>query len=355
MSDLSRRIAALPPDQLARFLRELGPLAGGAGEPIRPRPPGGDAVAASFGQERIWFLDQLDPGTPVYDMAAALELDGRLEVPVLAAAVCEVVRRHESLRTRFVAVAGRPRQVVAAGPLPPLPRLDLATLPAAARQRERRRLAAAAAHVRFALDRGPLLSTWLVRTGADRHTLLLTFHHIVSDGWSTAVFVREVAALYAAFAAGRPSPLARPEIQFPDFALWQRQRLQGAVREELTAWWRGQLAGVPVLELPTDHPRPAVQSHRGANLHRRLPPPLAAALRRLAAAEGATLFMALLAAFDALLCRYSGQQDLCVGTFIANRNRTQLESLLGFLVNNLALRVRLDPAASGGALLARAR
>ncbi|HXO19154.1 MAG TPA: amino acid adenylation domain-containing protein, partial [Thermoanaerobaculia bacterium] len=357
MSDLAQRIAALEPDQLARFLRELGPIepTGAAVQPIRPRPPGGGAVALSFGQERVWFLDQIEPGTPVYNMAAALELSGRLEIPVLAAAVAEVVRRHESLRTRFVAVGGSPRQVVVDGLLPPLPLLDLAGLPAEARRVELRRLADDSAHLRFALDRGPLLCTWLLREDRDRHTLLLTVHHIVSDGWSTAVFMREVATLYAAFAAGRPSPLPRPEIQFPDFALWQREHLQGAAREELAAYWRQQLAGVPVLELPADHPRPPVQSHRGGNLYRQIPQPLAAALRRLAAAEGVTLFMTLLAAFDALLCRTSGQEDFCVGTYIANRNRIQLEDLLGFLVNNLALRARVDPAASGRALFRQVR
>ena len=355
--DAARRLAALQPDQLARFLRDLGErkAVGGAARPIRPRPAGGGAVVLSFSQARLWFLDQIDPGSPVYNMAAAFELEGRLEIPALAAALREVVRRHESLRTVFTAASGRPLQVVVDRLLPPLPLLDLAALPLAARHRERHGLAARSAHVRFALDRGPLLCTWLVREDARRHTLLLTIHHIVSDGWSTAVFMREIAALYAAVAAGQPSPLPPPEIQFPDFAAWQREHLQGAVRDELTAYWREQLAGVEALELPTDHPRPPVQSHRGANLFRRIPPPLAAALRRCAAAQGVTLFMALLAAYDALLHRYSGQQDFCVGTYIANRNRTQFEGLMGFLVNNLALRARLDPAASASLLLAQVR
>jgi amino acid adenylation domain-containing protein/non-ribosomal peptide synthase protein (TIGR01720 family) len=357
MSDPARRIAALQPDQLARLLRDLGQrkAAGAAVQPIRPRPPGGGPVALSFSQERVWLLDQIEPGTPVYNMAAAFELAGKLEIPALAAVLREVVRRHESLRTIFRAAGGRPVQVVVEELAPPVPLLDLATLPEPARRRERRRLAQRATHVSFALDRGPLLCTWLVREDPHRHTLLLTIHHIVSDGWSTAVFLREVAALYAAFAAGQPSPLPPPEIQFPDFAIWQRERLRGAVRDELTAYWREQLSGVPALELPADHPRPAIQSHHGASHCRLVPPPLAALLRRFAAAQGVTLFMALLAAYDALLNRYSGQEDFCVGTYIANRNRTQLEGLMGFLVNNLALRARVDPAASCGALLARVR
>ncbi|HVR08861.1 MAG TPA: condensation domain-containing protein, partial [Thermoanaerobaculia bacterium] len=357
MTDLAQRLSALQPEQLQRFLEQLSrrgqPEPGE--HPIRRRPRDGAGMELSFGQERIWFLDQIEPGTPVYNMVAALDLRGELGVPALAAALREVVRRHESLRTTFAAAGGKPCQVVAPAPHLHLPCLDLAALSPPARRAELRRLHGLSTHLRFALGRGPLLSTWLVREGKRQHALLIAMHHIISDGWSIAVLVREVSSLYASFVAGRPSPLADLEVQYPDFAAWQREWLRGETVERLAAVWREQLAGVAVLDLPTDRPRPAVQSHRGANRHFELSAELSQALSQVAAREHATLFMVLLAAFDALLHRYSGQDDLCVGTYVANRNRSQIEGLIGFFVNNLALRVRLRPDDSWLALLARVR
>jgi amino acid adenylation domain-containing protein len=357
MTDLAQRVTELQPEQLERLLERLAWRGQPEPEeqPIRRQPRDGAGTELSFGQERIWFLDQIEPGTPVYNMTAALDLRGELGVTVLAAALREVVLRHESLRTTFVASGGKARQVVAPAPAVSLSCLDLAALPAAARQAELRRLHRLSTHFRFCLARGPLLSTWLVREGERQHTLLITMHHIVADGWSVAVFVREVSSLYAAFAAGRPSPLAELDIQYPDFAAWQRLWLRGETLARLVAAWREQLAGAPPLELPTDRPRPALQSHRGANLHFTVSPDLVQALRHLAARERSTLFMVLLAAFDAMLGRYSGQDDFCVGTYVANRNRSQIEELIGFFVNNLALRARLRPEDSWLELLARIR
>ncbi|HEX4966051.1 MAG TPA: amino acid adenylation domain-containing protein [Thermoanaerobaculia bacterium] len=359
MSDLSQRIAALPRERLDELLARLGQAkraaAGPEELPIRPRERGSTPLPLSFSQERLWFLDQLDPGSPDYDMAAAIELRGKLDVVALERSLGEVVRRHESLRTTFAAAGGQPVQVIAPALAVELPRADLRRLPADLRKGEVARLSREAAHLSFDLARGPLFRFCLLGLSGEEHVLLLTFHHIVTDGWSTALFVREVADLYVAFLEGRPSPLPEPPIQYPDFALWQREHLRMEVLARLVDYWRGQLAGTPVLELPVDRPRLAVQSRRGANRLLELTPALTARLRDLAQAEGATLFMVLLAGFDTLLQRYAGQEDFAVGTYIANRNRTQVEGLIGFFVNNLALRARFAPELPFRQLLARVR
>jgi amino acid adenylation domain-containing protein len=359
VSDLSQRLAALPQDRLEKLLARLGEKKGAVpgteGPPIRPRPPGLAPLPLSFSQERLWFLDQLDSGSPDYNMAAAVILRGTLEVAALARSLGEVVRRHESLRTTFAAVVGRPEQRIAPELAADLPKVDLRQLPADLREGEVSRLSQQAAQLSLDLARGPLFRFSLLCLGGEEHVLLLTFHHIITDGWSTSLFVREVAELYEAFLAGRPSPLPELPLQYPDFALWQRERLQGDVLARLSEYWRQQLAGAPVLELPTDRPRPAAQSRRGANRRLELSPGLIARLRDLAQAEGATLFMVLLAAFDALLQHYTRQDDFAVGTYIANRNRTQVEGMIGFFVNNLALRTRLAPELPFRELLDRVR
>ncbi|MFP2913416.1 condensation domain-containing protein, partial [Pyxidicoccus sp. 3LFB2] len=300
-----------------------------------------------------WFLDRLEPGSPFYNMPLALWLDGALDVGALERAMTELVRRHEVLRTTFeegpVQIVHPPMQV-------PLPVVDLSQLPDGIREAEARRVAGEEARRPFDLTRGPLLRVSLVRLSESCHLLLLMMHHIVSDGWSMGVLVRESAALYEAFGAGKPSPLPELPVQYADYSVWQRSWLQGEALEAQLGWWREHLAGAaPVLELPTDFPRPAVQSLRGAMASRMLPRELVESLNALCRREGTTLFMALLAGFQLVLSRYSGQEDFVVGTDIANRNRAETEGLIGFFINQLALRARLDGNPSFRELMGRVR
>ncbi|HET6230939.1 MAG TPA: non-ribosomal peptide synthase/polyketide synthase, partial [Longimicrobiaceae bacterium] len=297
----------------------------------------------SFAQERLWFLDQLDPGGIAYNMPTALRLTGALDVRALEQALSEMTRRHEVLRARFALVDGHPVQVVDAWTPLALPVDDLSELPADAREAEAKRISTAEARTPFDLAAGPLLRTRLLRLAADEHVLLLAMHHTVSDGWSMGVFFRETAALYRAFADGRPSPLAEPELQYADFAVWQRGWLRGAELERQMAYWRERLAGAPaLLELPTDRPRPAEQAFEGSHLIFALPEDVSAAVTAFSRREGATTFMTLLAAWQVLLARYTGQDDVVVGTPIAGRTRSELEGLVGLFLNTLALRTRLD-------------
>jgi amino acid adenylation domain-containing protein len=310
----------------------------------------------SFAQQRLWFLDQLSPGSSAYNIPASVLLIGRLDVPALAASLGEVVRRHETLRTTFGKEAGEPVQRIAAsGPIT-LPVVDLRGLPAPAREAEARSLASAEAERAFDLARDPLLRSHLVALSGEEQVILLTMHHIVSDGWSQGVLVQELASLYEAFSQGRPSPLPELPIQYADFACWQRQWLAGEVLDAEIAYWKERLAGAPPrLELPTDRPRPAVQTFAGANCAVSIPGPLVAELKEVGRSQDATLFMALLAAFQALLCRYSGQTDLSVGTPSAGRNHFETEKLIGFFVNTLVLRTELSGEPGFSELTARVR
>jgi amino acid adenylation domain-containing protein len=348
--------------RLAERLGYQRPESGARLQPLYPtsRPRAGAIdLPLSFAQQRIWFLDRLLPGGSAYNMPAAVRLAGRLDVAALAASCAEIERRHEVLRTVFPADGGRPRQVVRAPgavPLPLLPIIDLGALPEPLRQAESARRVAAEFHAPFDLAVGPLWRVRLLRLAADEHVLLVNLHHMVCDGWSVGVLTRELAALYEAFRAGAPSPLPEPELQYADYAAWQRAHLSGEVLEELLHYWRERLAAPPpVLELPLDRPRPAVQTHRGARLAVAVPPELAAASRAFGRAEGATPFMVLAAAFDALLNRYSGQDDLLVGTPVANRNRAEVEGLIGLFVNTAVLRVDLGGDPDARALLGRVR
>src|SRR6185312_6513217 len=281
-----------------------------------------------------------------YNLTGGVRLAGSLEIAALAGALSGIVRRHESLRTRFVEENGEPQQVIAEPAPLPLPVLDLSSLAPAAREEEARRFATEEARRPFDLARGPLVRSALMRLGEREHALLVSMHHIVSDGWSMGIFVRELGELYRALAAGEPAILPELPIQYADFTVWQRQWLSGAVLEEQLAWWFGQLAGAPpVLELPLDRPRPAVQSYRGSHEHLALGSELEERLERKARNLGVTPFMILLAGFATLLSRYAGQDDVVVGVPIANRRRAELEDLIGFFANTLALRVDLagDP------------
>jgi amino acid adenylation domain-containing protein len=293
----------------------------------------------SFAQERLWFLDQLEPGSPAYNIPVALRLEGELRLEILAAALGEVVRRHEGLRTVFRARDGKPVQVIRPAEAFALPVIDLSVLPEPVREQAARVLAGREAMRPFDLAQGPLIRGVSLRLGAADHAVLLTLHHIVSDGWSMGVLVREVTELYRAFSDGEPPRLPELPVQYGDYAVWQRSWLKGEVLEQEIAYWREQLTGLPpLLELPTDRPRPPVQSFRGGNRDLRLPVELAENLRSLARREGITLFMALLAGFQALLARYSGETQIAVGTPIAGRNYLETEHLIGFFINTLVLR-----------------
>ncbi|MET0396874.1 MAG: amino acid adenylation domain-containing protein, partial [Longimicrobiaceae bacterium] len=334
----------LSPDRQLLLRRLLRRRAGQKRETERVRPRGtGGPVPLSFAQQRLWFIDRMEPGSSAYNLPSALRLRGPLDGAVLRRTLAGVVRRHESLRTVFAEAADGPVQVVLPFAGAALPVADLSALPGEARERELLRLAADEAARPFDLARGPLLRSLLVRLGGDDHAVLFNMHHIVGDGWSNGVLVGEVSALYAALAGGRPSPLPPLPVQYPDYAVWQREWLSGERLEAQLGWWRERMAGAPpVLELPTDRPRPAVPDPRGATLGFELPAEVAAGLRELAAREGTTLFAVLLAGWQAVLARWSGQDDVVVGTPVAGRTRTELEGLIGFFVNTLVLRTELD-------------
>ncbi|HYS77481.1 MAG TPA: amino acid adenylation domain-containing protein, partial [Candidatus Dormibacteraeota bacterium] len=332
---LAARIAAA-----RRERSQTGTPRSGPGSAERRRP-------ISFAQQRLWFLDQLDPGRPFYNMPSTLRLRGPLDVAALQKGLGEIVSRHQVLRTAFPGVDGKPVAVVAPGWQTGLLIEDLSELPAAERWPAALGRARREAQQRFDLARGPLFRAHLLRLEAREHVLLLTFHHIVTDGWSEGVFYRELTTLYDAFAKGRPSPLPALPIQYGDYAAWQRDFLHEGALETQTAYWRRALAGAPLtLDLPTDRPRPAVRTHGGAKQSVVLPEGLSEALRALGREEGATPFMTMLAAFSVLLMRYTGEDDLLVGTPIANRHRLEIEGLIGFFVNTLVLRTDLsgDPA-----------
>ncbi len=312
--------------------------------PIRPVPREGH-LPLSFAQERLWFLQRLAARSLAYNESAAFRLEGRLDAAAFRGSLDELLRRHESLRTTFPEVDGRAVQAIQAAVPFEIPAVDLSGLPLDRRDGEARRLARAQALRPFDLARGPLVRGLLVRLGAEDHAVLFSFHHIVFDGWSIGLFVGELSALYAARLAGRPSLLPPLEVQYADFAAWQRHRLQGETLAQLVAWWREQLAGVAVLDLPTDRPRPALPQAVAGQRALVLSPALTRALHELGRSRGSTLFMTLLAAFQALLRRTTGQDDIAAGTPIAGRNRTEIEPLIGFFINMLVLRTRLagDP------------
>jgi amino acid adenylation domain-containing protein/non-ribosomal peptide synthase protein (TIGR01720 family) len=323
---------------------------------LRPAARDGE-LPLSFAQQRLWFLDQLMPNSPFYNIPAAVRVSGRFDASVLARALGALIDRHEALRTTFPAVDGRTTQRIApAGTTVVLPIIDLQPVPAPVRECLFMRLAADEARAPFDLARGPLVRATLLRADAAEHVLLLTMHHIVSDGWSLGVFVQELGALYSAFDAGAAAPLPPLPIQYADYAIWQRAWLRGAVLEAQLAYWRDQLGGeLPVLDLPLDRPRPPTQFYRGATQRFVLPAPLTGALKQLSRRAGVTLFMTLLAVFQTLLARYSGQADLAVGVPIANRTRAEIEHLIGFFVNTLVLRTNLAGEPSVRALLLRVR
>ena len=299
----------------------------------------------SFSQQSLWFLDQLEPESYAYNLAYATEISGPLATDALRNALNAIVERHEVLRTRFVSVEGSPLQVVDSAGEADWRFIDLENLPAKERAREAGRLIEAETRRLFDLSKGSLLRAILFRIGADNHVLLLTMHHIVSDGWSAGILARELSEFYRAFAANEAARLPELPVQYADFAVWQRERFaHGELDTQLDYWKQQLLDAPPVLNLPTDFPRTANQSYRGAKEIRRLPAELLEGLKRVGRAHDATLFMILLAAFDLLLAIYSGQSDIVVGSPIAGRDQLDTEPLIGFFVNTLALRTVISPA-----------
>ncbi len=361
---VSRLRAALAADLPMRSVFERPTVAGQAAlidgreaeAPVPPKPEAPKASEArtlplSFAQQRLWFLEQLEPGTALYNVPITMRLEGHLDVPTLRRTFDEVVRRHETLRTRFVMEAHQPRQrVEPSGAVT----LEVESWPGAPTLETwlKARLAEETGRP-FDLATGPLMRARLFEAGPSSWVLAVTLHHIVADGWSLGVLIREVGELYAAFRAGRPSPLPELGFQYGDFSTWQREWLSGARLEAQLGYWKQALAGVTPLELPTDRPRPKALEHSGALHVFTLPRELVEGLERLARNCGATLFMALEAGFKAFLHRLCGQEDIAVGTPIANRTRAETEGLIGFFVNTLVLRSRVERGMSFEALLAQ--
>jgi len=309
--------------------------------PIVPIPRNGP-MSVSVAQEQLLQLDQVLPGTALFNVLYTMRLTGMLIVAALEQSCNEILRRHEALRTTFAVVEGQPVQVITPPPDLTLTVQDLQALPETERGGEAQRLAREEVQKPFDLTQGLLLRVRLLRLGEQEHVLLLTMHHIISDAWSLGVFMRELAVLYTAFCAGRPSPLSELSIQYADFAYWQRQWRRSEVIATQLAYWKEQLhVPLPVLALPTDRPRGTALSFRTALQTLVLPEDLSAALKTLSWHEGSTLFMTLLAAFKVLLYGYTGQEDLCIGTLVANRNRQEVEGLIGLFVNTVLLRTNL--------------
>ncbi len=304
-----------------------------------PRRDPNAEIPLSLGQERLWFLDQWDPGNPASNIPFALRLTGQLSIDAFGRSLNEIVRRHEALRTTFQTPAGQPRQVVAPALSVPLPLIDLCDLPQADHEAEVQRLIMHHAQHRFDLADGPLLRAELIHLSEQEHVFLFNVHHIVFDAWSVGLFLRELTMLYDAFIHDKPSPLPELAIQYPDFAIWQRQWLQDEVLQRQLDYWKRQLGGrLPVLELPGDHPRPPMLTYQGELVYHTLPPALSQKLTAFSQNEGVTMFMTLFAAFQILLYRYSGEEDIISASMFANRDFVDIEALMGFFVNTFLLR-----------------
>jgi amino acid adenylation domain-containing protein/non-ribosomal peptide synthase protein (TIGR01720 family) len=360
-TEIAKRIAELPLEKRALLFQQL--------QRQRQKEPGAETeriprsardretYPLSFAQQRLWFLYNFEPESPEYNIPQAFRIAGDLDREVMQRALREVVRRHETLRTTFRSLEGEPAQVIAQVVDMEVPFIDARERVATPEDAwpEALRLAAADAREPFDLTLGPLMRARLFRTGEREHLLYYNVHHIAYDGWSQGVFARELAAIYDAFAAGIPSPLPELPVQYLDFAIWQRQWLSGEVLERQLAYWRRQLASVPPLELPADRPRPAVRTHTGAALPMPFPEPLQRDLESFVRSQGSTLFIALTAVFKALLHHWTTQEDIAVGTLIANRRRPELEGLIGFFANSLVLRTDLTGDPTFRELLRRER
>jgi amino acid adenylation domain-containing protein len=340
---------------LARHVEQALAIGPGRSSPPIERVGRDGPLPASFAQQRLWYLDQLDPGSPAYNIPTAVRVVGALDVDALARALNEVVRRHEVLRTTLTAEGGVPHQTIAPSLSLPLPLVDRSASPEPDREAGLWRLLHDEALKPFDLARGPLIRFGLIRLSEREHVVQVAMHHVASDGWSMGVLVREVGALYEAFRKGESSPLPDLPVQYADFAAWQHAWLTGEVLREQTDYWRAQLAGLPALDLPTDRPATAAGSARAGLRSLKLPDDLLDGVKALGRREGATLSMTFLAAFQALLHRYTGQADFAVGTPVAGRTRSEVEGLIGFFVNTLVLRADVSGDPSFRELLRRTR
>ncbi|MEJ6480686.1 condensation domain-containing protein [Nostoc punctiforme UO1] len=356
MSDLSQRIAELSPEKLKLLVQRLNNKKEEIllRSQIVPQSRELNSFPLSFAQQRLWFIDQLQPGNSAYNISVPMRLGGWLNVAALEQSFKEVVKRHEVLRTTFTVVDGQPLQVIAPGLSFKLPVVDLQELSQNQREAEVLRLASEEAQQPFDLAQGPLLRATLLQLAAAEYALLLTMHHIIADGWAIGVLIREIADLYKAFSVGKPSPLSEPSIQYADFAVWQRQWLQGQLETQL-AYWQQQLGGIPVVELPSDFPRSTTQTSSGARETLVLSKTLCDRLKTLNQRQGITLFMVLLAAFGTLLNWYTDREDIVFGTDIANRNQAETKALIGFFANQLVLRTNLSKNPTFLELLERVR
>ncbi len=350
--------------QSAAALKATG---AGAGDSVRQamreserapieRLPRDGRLPLSFAQRRLWFIDQLEPGSSAYNLPGAYKVAGPLDVIALNRCFNVMMARHEALRTTFQTIEGKPVQVIAQPAEMLLPVADLRGIAGEAQRKEVSRIANEEAAIPFDLASGPLVRVGLLRLDDQEHVLLLTMHHIISDGWSSNILVSETAALYDAFTEGKPSPLAELEIQYADFAHWQTEWLKGETLDEQLSYWKRQLGGdLPALDLPADRPRPAAQTYRGGRESLVLSSSLGEAFKALCRREGVSLFMGALAAFKTLLHRYTGQKDILAGTPIANRNRREVEGVIGFFLNTLIMRTDLSGDPTFSQLLARVR
>ena len=354
--DLPSKKAGLPPDRRALMELRLKQRAKNmASKPAVTPNVQSRSGPLSFAQQRIWFLTQFQPDNPVYNVYRAWRLMGRLDIEALQQAVTAIVARHGVLRSTIKVVDGLPIQETASALNVRLSIVDLRRYSSTEREAKSIQFAITEARLPFDLEKGPMFRVKLLQLGDDDFVLLLNLHHIVSDGWSVGVLHHELGVLYEAFSGGKPSPLMDLPIQYSDYSRWQRERLQGDMLVEQLSYWKRQLADLTVLELPTDRLRPPVQNHRGAREGIRLSGKLLRQLKGLSQQEGATLFMTVLAAIKALLYRYTGQEDIVVGTPIANRKSEDLEPLIGMLVNTLVLRTDLSRNPSFKELLRRLR
>jgi amino acid adenylation domain-containing protein/thioester reductase-like protein len=357
MSSLLEKIAELSPEKRALLLQKLNQQKGKV-SPVKIQPQSRDTqnFPLSYAQQRLWFFSQLEPESSAYNIPSTIRLTGKLNIAALENSINEIVRRHENLRTTFTVVDGEAVQVINAPTTLKLAVIDLQIVPETERETEALNLANLEAQKPFDLEKDSLLRVNLLCLDKTDHVILFTMHHIVSDGWSTGILIRELTTLYTAFDRNQKCNLPELPIQYVDFAVWQRQYLQGQVLQTQLNYWKEKLSGnLPVLELPADRPRPAIQTNNGATQSFTLSPSLTAALKNLSQQEGVTLFMTLLAAFKVLLHRYIQQDDILVGTPIANRNRSETEGLIGFFINTLVLRSNLAGKPTFKQLLAQVR
>ena len=354
MATIAGRIAALSPERRELLdLRLKTERVRVSKTQIIPRRERG-VFPVSFAQQRLWFLDQLRPGNPAYNNALFVRLKGPLRVAAFEQSLNTIVTRHETLRTYFTTTDGQPLQVISPSMPVDLRVVPFNHLPQGERELEARRLASEESRLPFNLARGPLLRVVLLELGVEDHIMLLTVHHIISDAWSMNILIRELTTLYGSLLKGEQESLPELAVQYADYAAWQREWLTGEELERQLSYWRGQLAGAPaLLELSTDLPRPLVQSFRGAHHSFTLSQSLSQQLNALSRSEGVTLFVMLLTAFKVLLNRYTGQTDIVVGTPIANRNRLEIEGLIGLFLNTLALRTKISDQMSFRELLKR--